>query len=42
VDAPMLSIDFISNDETTIYLNIPLEVEENKTYTISQKIRIGE
>jgi hypothetical protein len=23
-------------------LNIPLEVEENKTYTISQKIRIGE
>lgn len=42
VDAPMLSIDFISNDESTIYLNIPLEVEENKTYTISQKIRIGE
>jgi hypothetical protein len=42
VDAPMLSIDFISNDETTIYLNVPLEVEENKTYTISQKIRIGE
>ena len=42
VDAPMLSIDFISNDEITIYLNIPLEVEENKTYTISQKIRIGE
>lgn len=42
VDAPMLSIDFISNDESTIYLNIPLDVEENKTYTISQKIRIGE
>ena len=42
VDKEINSIDLISNDETTIYLNIPLEVEENKTYTISQKIRIGE
>ena len=42
VDKKINSIDLISNDETTIYLNIPLEVEENKTYTISQKIRIGE
>lgn len=42
VDKPMLSIDFISYDETTIYLNIPLDVEENKTYTITQKLKIGE
>ena len=36
------SIDFISHDESTIYLTIPLNVEVGKNYTISQKIRIGE
>lgn len=42
VDKPMLSIDFISNDETTIYLTLPLNVEEGKYYVLNQKLRIGE
>lgn len=42
VDKAINSIDLISNDETTIYLNIPVEVEVGKYYSISQKIRIGE
>jgi hypothetical protein len=42
VDKAMISIDLISNDETTIYLTIPLEVEIGKTYTINQKIKVGE
>lgn len=40
VDKAISSIDFISNDETVKYLNIPLEVEIGKYYSISQKIRI--
>lgn len=35
------SIDLISNDETTVYINIPVEVEVGKYYTINQKVRIG-
>lgn len=42
VDKAITSIDLISNDETTIYLKIPVEVEVGKYYSISQKIRIGE
>jgi hypothetical protein len=42
VDAPMLSIDLISNDESVIYLHIPIEAEVGKYYTINQKVRIGE
>jgi hypothetical protein len=42
VDKDIASIDFISNDETTIYLNIPVEVEIGKYYSINEKIRIGE
>lgn len=42
VDKAINSIDLISNDETTIYLKIPVEVEVGKYYSISQKIRIGE
>ena len=42
VDKPVLSIDFLSHDETTIYLTIPLEVEVGNYYTINQKIKIGE
>jgi hypothetical protein len=42
VDKPIASIDFLSNDETTIYLNLPIEVEVGKYYTIKQKVRIGE
>lgn len=34
------SIEFISNDETTTYITKELEFEQNKTYTISQKLRI--
>jgi hypothetical protein len=34
------SIEFISNDETTTYITKELEFEQNKYYTISQKIRI--
>lgn len=40
VDKEINDIDLISNDETTIYLTIPVEVEVNKYYSISQKIRI--
>ena len=42
VDKAITSIDLISNDETTIYLTIPLEVEIGKYYTIKQKVRIGD
>lgn len=42
VDKAISSIDFLSNDETTVYLNLPIEVEIGKYYTINQKIRIGE
>jgi hypothetical protein len=42
VDKAILSIDFLSHDETTIYLTIPLEVEVGNYYTINQKIKIGE
>lgn len=42
VDKAIESIDLISNDETTIYLSLPIEVEVGKYYTINQKIRIGE
>ena len=41
VDKTILSIDLLSHDTTTIYLHIPVEVEIGKTYSISQKIRIG-
>lgn len=34
------SIDFISNDETTIYITKEVNLEQNKYYTISQKLRI--
>lgn len=42
VEKSINSIDLISNDETTIYLNIPVEVEIGNYYSIKQKIRIGE
>lgn len=42
VDKAIDSIDFLSNDETTIYLSLPIEVEVGNYYTINQKIRIGE
>lgn len=34
------SIDFISNDESTIYISKEIELEQNKYYTIKQKLRI--
>ena len=34
------SIEFISSDETITYLTKELDLEENKTYVVSQKIRI--
>ena len=34
------SIDFISSDETITYMTKELDLEENKTYVVSQKIRI--
>ena len=40
VDKAITSIDFISNDESTIYLTIPLQVDVGKYYTINQKIKI--
>ena len=40
VDKPILSIDFISNDENTIYCSKQLEVEVGKYYTINQKIGV--
>jgi len=42
VDKAISSIDFLSNDETTIYLNLPIEVEVGKYYSINQKVKIGE
>lgn len=36
------SIDLISNDESVIYLHIPVEAEVGKYYTINQKVRIGD
>ena len=36
------SIDLISNDESVIYLHIPVETEVGKYYTINQKVRIGD
>lgn len=41
VDKNIKSIDLISEDETTVYLNIPVEVEIGNTYTIKQKVRTG-
>lgn len=41
VDKAISSIDLISADETTIYLTIPLQVIVGKTYSITQKVRIG-
>ena len=35
------SVDLISNDETTVYINIPVETEVGKYYVINQKVRIG-
>lgn len=40
VDKKIFSIDFISNDETTIYLTKEVELEIGKTYAINQKIKI--
>lgn len=42
VDKPMISIDFISEDEETIYCTKMLEVEVDKYYTLTQKIKVGE
>lgn len=42
VKKAILSIDFISNDETTIYLTKKIEIEVGKSYMVSQKIRIGD
>ena len=42
VDKEINSIDLISNDETTIYLTIPIEAEVGNYYTINQKVRIGD
>ena len=42
VDKNITSIDLISEDETTVYLNIPVEVEIGNTYTIRQKVRTGD
>lgn len=39
VDKAISSIDLISSDETTIYLNIPIEATVGQYYTIRQKIR---
>jgi hypothetical protein len=41
VNKAILSIDLISNDESVVYDNIPLQVEIGKTYTIKKKVRIG-
>jgi len=41
VDKAISSIDLISNDESVVYDNIPLQVEVGKTYTIRKKVRIG-
>jgi hypothetical protein len=41
VDKAINSIDYLSYDENTIYLHVPLEVEVDKYYTIHQKVRTG-
>ena len=41
VDKEINSIDLISNDETTIYLTIPVEATIGNYYTINQKVRTG-
>lgn len=41
-DKNITSVDLISEDETTVYLSIPVEVEIGKTYTIKQKVRTGD
>ena len=40
INKPVISVDFISYDETTVYLNIPLNVTVGKYYTINQKIKV--
>lgn len=40
VDKAIRDIDLLSNDESTIYLTIPVEVETGKYYTITQKVRV--
>lgn len=42
VSKEIKNIDLISNDESTIYLTINGTFEVGKTYSISQKVRIGE
>jgi hypothetical protein len=42
VDKEINSIDLISNDESVIYLHIPIEAEVGKYYTINQKVRTGD
>jgi hypothetical protein len=42
IDKEVKNIDLISNDESTIYLTINGEFEIGKTYSIYQKVRIGE
>jgi hypothetical protein len=34
------SIDFVSNDETMVYMTKQLDLEQNKYYKITQKLRI--
>lgn len=41
-DKNITSVDLISEDETTVYLSIPVKVEIGKTYTIKQKVRTGD
>ena len=41
-DKQIISIDYISNDETTIYCTKQLDTEQGNYYTINQKIRTGE
>ena len=41
VDKEISSIDLLSDDETTIYTNIPVNLEVGKYYAINQKVRIG-
>lgn len=41
-DKVITSIDFISNDETTIYITKNIDTEQGKYYLMSQKIRIGQ
>ena len=39
-DKPINRIEFISLDETTTYLIITLNIDANKVYKISQKVRV--